>query len=240
MTDLPTTLAITVALAALFAAIVSILLMFLSRSRLEKYDREHNIAVLEKMRESFEVQLYNINNRLLATEDRWKDVNHLLISSQRFQSTDKATTGEVRLSGFLKSAGLKEEDLVVDKKLVFVLTPYHPEHRKTYDVISEVCKEAGLSCMRGDEEFIGSDILSHILKLMVKANVIIANVDGRNPNVSYELGIAHAIDKPVVIVSRTQTTLPFDVQSKRIILYKRPGEMKLALKNELIKTLIRE
>ena len=42
---------------------------------------------------------------------------------------------------------------------------------------------------------------------------------GRNPNVLYELGIAHALRKPVVLVSSNEDDVPFDVRHVRVIYY---------------------
>lgn len=41
----------------------------------------------------------------------------------------------------------------------------------------------------------------------------------RNPNVFYELGIAHALKKPVVLVSSNEEDVPFDVRHIRVIYY---------------------
>lgn len=46
-----------------------------------------------------------------------------------------------------------------------------------------------------------------------------AELTSRNPNVFYELGLAHALNKPVVLVSRTQDDVPFDLQHIRVIYY---------------------
>jgi hypothetical protein len=239
MTDSITTYVLVALLTATFTILVSALVYTMSRVKRRLYDDQRNRVILEDMRASFESKLYDINKRLLATEDRWKDVNHLLISSQRLQRSDSASWQRVQLNEFLRSLGLAEADLVIDKKLVFVLTPFHAEHQRTFEVIAASCKDAGLNCLRGDEEFSSGDILSHIVTLMVKANIVIANIDGRNANVAYELGIAHAIGKPVIIVSRTLQQLPFDVQSKRIIVYSDTDDLRVTLKNELIRALTR-
>jgi hypothetical protein len=89
--------------------------------------------------------------------------------------------------------------------------------------------------MRGDEEFIRGDVLPHILKYICKAAVVIANIDGRNANVFYELGIAHAMDKSTLLVSKTVEDFPIDVQSKKIIIYKHLRELSSLLKDELLR-----
>ena len=51
------------------------------------------------------------------------------------------------------------------------------------------------------------------------AKVLVAELTGRNPNVFYELGLAHALNKPVVLVSSNQADVPFDLQHIRVIYY---------------------
>jgi hypothetical protein len=47
----------------------------------------------------------------------------------------------------------------------------------------------------------------------------LADLTGKNPNVFYELGLAHALAKPVVLVAETMEDIPFDLRALRIILY---------------------
>jgi hypothetical protein len=51
------------------------------------------------------------------------------------------------------------------------------------------------------------------------AKVLVAELTGRNPNVFYELGLAHALQKPVVLVSSNEEDVPFDFQHIRFIYY---------------------
>ena len=49
--------------------------------------------------------------------------------------------------------------------------------------------------------------------------VLVAELTTRNPNVFYELGIAHALNKPVVLISSNEPDVPFDLQHIRVIYY---------------------
>ncbi len=51
------------------------------------------------------------------------------------------------------------------------------------------------------------------------AKVLVAELTSRNPNVFYELGLAHALKKPVVLVSSNEADVPFDLQHIRVIYY---------------------
>jgi hypothetical protein len=51
------------------------------------------------------------------------------------------------------------------------------------------------------------------------AKVLVAEMTTRNPNVFYELGLAHALKKPVVLVSSNEGDVPFDLKHIRVIYY---------------------
>ena len=229
----------------LLLAIISItstiiVLIIVTMSRIKdkaSYNESLKRIELDSIRNSYERKIYDLNNRLTLTEKKWKDVNHLILSSQANYSTPLSEENKAVESPFLFSAGLSKEDFVIDNKLVFVLTPFHEEYTGVYKCILDICLKNGLQCQRGDEDFVQSDLLTHILKQIVKASLIIANVNGRNPNVFYELGIAHAINKPTIIIAKSPNDLEFDLKSKRIIFYEKLTQEKFMddLKDEIIK-----
>ncbi len=222
-------------LAILVAIFTGILLILFYLIRSQKYDQKSNRALIEDMRYSFEKNIYNLTDRLVSTQERWIDANHLLLSSQKNKEIDIQKEESVYLSEFLKSNGVSKDDIEIDKKLVFVLTPFNKDFDSTFETIKKVCSKVDLKCLRGDEEYIKSDIFVHILKCLVKANIVIANIDGRNPNVFYELGLAHAMNKNTILVSKAKEELPVDVKSKYMLLYKDEVEFESELRNQLLK-----
>jgi len=47
--------------------------------------------------------------------------------------------------------------------------------------------------------------------------VLLADLTGKNPNVFYELGLAHALAKPVILIAETLDDIPFDLRALRVI-----------------------
>lgn len=222
-----------------FTTMLAVVMLLFRHLREGRYNQAVQRAELDKLRASLEDRIYALQDRLLSTADRWRDVNHLLLDSQRVSGSDKTLASrEVAMTSYLKQMGFTQQDAVVDTKLVFVLTPFHTQHEATFEAIRRVCFDVGLKCVRGDEECVPSDILRHILRQMVRARVIIANIEGRNANVFYELGIAHALGKPTILVAESLENVPFDVKSRRIILYEHTKQLESKLKGELMKTLI--
>ena len=64
---------------------------------------------------------------------------------------------------------------------------------------------------------------------------MIADCTGKNPNVFYELGIAHTLGKSVFMCSQNREDFPFDVNHIRSFKYGlKPGEIR-KLKTEISK-----
>ncbi len=219
-----------------FAAILITMLHFLE-SRRTRYDMEHRRMELADLRQSIEHQMHMLTDRLLASESRWREVNHLLLSSQSRQQDVVSDRQDVPLTPFVRAAGVTKEDLEIDRNLVFVLTPFSDENNDSFRTIAEVCNELGMRAARGDEELVHGEVFPHILRLMLKARILIANIEGRNPNVLYELGLAHALGKTTILVAKAPDEVPFDVRAKKLVLYRTPAELREKLRLELARSL---
>lgn len=53
-----------------------------------------------------------------------------------------------------------------------------------------------------------------------RSDVVVADVTDNNPNVFYELGLAHALGKEVIVITQTDNAVPFDIRTSRFIIYK--------------------
>jgi hypothetical protein len=73
---------------------------------------------------------------------------------------------------------------------------------------------------RTDDEPPVVSIMDEVWILLNESHFLIADVTGKNPNVSYELGIAHTIGKYVIIISQDKDDVPFDIGHLRYIPYK--------------------
>ena len=227
----------TLILSSVVTAIITLVAYVLLKNlKVSRYDREKQRAELESIRKSLEYKMYEINDRLMMNENRWKDINHLILDSTKNES-DSINENKVSLTRFLVNNGITKESLKVDNQYVFVLTPFNDRFFTEYDNVKKICSEVGFKCSRGDEEYFNSDIFQHILRQIVKARIIIANLNGRNANVLYELGIAQALDKSIILISKSGVELPIDVRTRKFIIYDTPEDLEKKLKNELIRIL---
>lgn len=123
------------------------------------------------------------------------------------------------------------------KKLdVFVGMPFHVEMIDVWDAIRTSCGQIGLSVVRADEDISLSAVVHDIWSNIYNARIIIVDCTNQNANVFYELGIAHTLGKKVVLISRKEADIPFDVRHLRVIIY---GSDTNLLRRELEKTLAR-
>jgi hypothetical protein len=106
------------------------------------------------------------------------------------------------------------------KPSAFVVMPFSSPYNELYtDVIKRICKEVDLDVIRADEEVGPGIILADVVRKIVQSKVVIGEISSRNPNVYYEVGYAHALNKPTILIAQKSTELPFDVSPFRILLY---------------------
>src|SRR5215475_327541 len=106
----------------------------------------------------------------------------------------------------------------------FIVMPFGQDwSRDVHRILTRACEEVGVRPVRGDDLFTPTDLLEDIWQGLNAADFVIADITGRNANVFYELGIAHTLAKPVLILSRDAVDIPSDLATRRVILYGHPG-----------------
>lgn len=102
----------------------------------------------------------------------------------------------------------------------FVLMPFNSKLTSYYKrIIAPAVRKCNLQPIRADEVYGTKAIVADIFAQIISAKILIADLTGRNPNVAYELGVAHALRKPVVIITQDVGDVPFDLRHLRIIEY---------------------
>lgn len=113
------------------------------------------------------------------------------------------------------------------KKLCFVISPIGEDgspERDAADWFLEIVRQAletTFVIQRADVHKKSGLITSQIIQLIEAADLIVVDLTGHNPNVHYELGVAHAREKVVVPMMMKGDRLPFDNAHMRTIFYSR-------------------
>lgn len=117
---------------------------------------------------------------------------------------------------------------------VFVLMPFSDSFKSIFqDVIEPVGTELNLSVKRGDDFFSSYHIIDEVWFGIFNSRIVIVDCTGSNPNVFYELGIAHTLGRPTILITQEAGVTPFDVRSRRLIHYENNKGAMTRLRDEL-------
>jgi hypothetical protein len=114
-------------------------------------------------------------------------------------------------------------ETVVDKAFVVMQVgpKDSPERKRSNEIytfiVAPAIKLAGLEPYRADLDLSPGAVTPKMLLELLNARVVIADLTGRNPNVFYELGIAHSFARPLISLADSASSLPFDAKDERVI-----------------------
>ncbi|MDE5946356.1 MAG: hypothetical protein K2G63_03470 [Oscillospiraceae bacterium] len=175
----------------------------------EMYSRDGRRESVLFWENYYALQLLNDFSIIIADSD-WKEDEFMIISPKLFLG----------------------DDYTIDEKLCVVIMPFKVDW--SFDMY-ETFKEAAIdfSVWRSDEEYTDDIIIQTVWEKINRAKFVIADCTGKNPNVFYELGIAHTLGKPVFMCSQNREDFPFDINHIRNFEYGlKPGEIR-KLKEEI-------
>lgn len=161
-----------------------------------------------------------------ADADRWLSVD-----------IDTLTTNELELLGQEIASTLRKGF----KTKCFVMMPFGDNMNDVYDNgIHPAIKASDMKPVRLDRLALTGNAVESLRSALRYCDIAIADISSLNPNVMYELGIAHAEGKPVIILCEEATEvnrdalIPFDLRTEFVIFYNRPMKQ---LEQDLIKAL---
>lgn len=120
------------------------------------------------------------------------------------------------------------------KPFVFVAMPFHAAFDDAYEAaIKPACEAAGAYAERVDDQIFQSNILQRVYNQIAKADLVVADTTGRNVNVLYEIGYAHALRKDVILVTRGGGDVVFDPARHPQIVYERLVDLRDQLERKV-------
>ena len=123
-------------------------------------------------------------------------------------------------------------------KLCFVIMPFKDDMKEVYrSAIKPACEKAGFTSLRVDELKGAFNINRKIIEHIFSSDAIVADLTGWNPNVFYEMGVAHAIDNKTVTIIQKKDRLPFDVVTYRGIFYEQTEAGLVKLCEDILESL---
>jgi len=106
-----------------------------------------------------------------------------------------------------------------------------------HKVVKPALSSFKIQCYRADEIADVGNIVDQIIEAIKNADLILCDLTYENPNVFYELGIAHILNKPTLMISQQAANFPFDVRHMRIIQYEDTNIGLLDLRDHLLDSL---
>lgn len=202
--------------------IVEVLFYFIQRtmnsSKKETYKLDKLIRYSKKRKE-LEEEISLLTRELMHSDlSEYLNVNRLVFEGQNIIGNNKSINYKV----FLKQFGLLNDNIEIRKNSAVFLTPFTEEGEHLFRDCQKILSNVDIFLQRTDNYVEKEDIMMNIVSLVVQSEIVIVNINGRNPNVYYELGIAHAIGKPTILLSETKfesDDIAFDLRQKRIIMY---------------------
>jgi uncharacterized RDD family membrane protein YckC len=94
-----------------------------------------------------------------------------------------------------------------------VLMPFRKDLYSRFLCVKKCGEELGLTVYRVDRYKFSGNIIEAISKAIKKADVVVADLIGSNPNVMYELAIAQSLGKRVLIIGDKASKMPFENSS---------------------------
>ena len=105
---------------------------------------------------------------------------------------------------------------------VFVVMPYGGEFDTIYgNFIQPVFSKAGYDVIRASDIISQQNIIEDIVQQINRSDLVVADLTDCNPNVFYELGLAHAFRRPTILIAQQLEDVPFDLKPYRVVEYSR-------------------
>ncbi|MBA2858653.1 hypothetical protein HNP93_001354 [Methanococcus maripaludis] len=155
------------------------------------------------------------------------------------KNTDLKSINTNKTKNTSSSILFKKNDFLIDDSLIFILSPFsEPFNKICKDYIKPIVESfENMRGIRADDIYNNEPIIEDIWKSINESRIIIAELTGRNPNVFYELGIAHALGKEVILLTQNENDVPFDIKHIKYIIYENSVEGVKKLENDLKQTI---
>ena len=109
------------------------------------------------------------------------------------------------------------------KYSVFILMAFDDKFDDVYEAfikpLFEESDSASFGVDRADDIHNQQNIMQDIVTRIEQSHLIVADLTDNNPNVFYELGVAHTLGRPVILLAQNMDDVPFDLRAYRVLIY---------------------
>lgn len=108
-------------------------------------------------------------------------------------------------------------DKAQNDKLISMMFPF--SLTKSFEAVKSAVESLGLQCVKADDIWVNTTFIQDIFELIFTSRIVIADFTGKNPNVFYEVGIAHTLGKTVIPITQSIDDVPTDLRHHRVLVY---------------------
>ncbi len=194
---------------------ISVVSIFMIRFRINTDEDTHQIGKYKNRRSDYEEKIRQYQNAINASGEEWEESFYLPISGVK--------------NGFGIDLPVKP-----NRNTAFMMMPFTPNAVRIYNQCKKTLERCGINLCKSDDEYHAGNLLEYIIYLIKSSEYILVNIDGKNPNVFYELGVAHAWNKRTILISNyNEKEIPFNVQGYNILFYESEKDLDIKLEKAM-------
>lgn len=159
-------------------------------------------------------KLYEFRDELGISDFEFSRTHWAVKAANLFESLYR-----IQINASIKPRVFNLPDAPVDQSLISVMMPFSAEFDNVYSAISKACINSGMKSERADDIWLNDAIIEDVVHLIATSRVVIADLTNKNPNVFYEVGVAHTLGKEVILLAQNQDDVPFDLRHLRFVKY---------------------
>ncbi|MNQ57931.1 hypothetical protein D3C85_721020 [compost metagenome] len=114
------------------------------------------------------------------------------------------------------------------------MMPFSPAFDEVFSAITRSATRTNMRCGRVDGIWENHSVIQDVISLIDRSRYVVCDCSGRNPNVFYEIGIAHTLGKEVILITQSGDDVPFDLKHLRYIQYSNNLAGRQALEDALV------
>jgi nucleoside 2-deoxyribosyltransferase len=152
----------------------------------------------------------------------------------KFTSLEDALRDRARRRQAPRPTTIQMESVAVNTAFIIMsMDASDPMLEDVSNGVKDVCKMFGIIAKRSDDFEHSGQITDLILRMIRTSDILIADVTGERPNVYYEIGYAHALNKKPIVYRRAGTRLHFDLSVHNVPEYTNVSDLKHKLERRL-------
>lgn len=132
---------------------------------------------------------------------------------------DQKAVSRSNATGDTESFYYAKKEVEVDTSLVSAMMPFLPAFDDVRKAMRDAASTVGFTLKAADDIWESSILIEDIFDLIAKSCIVIVDFTGKNPNVMYETGVAHAMRKEVIPITQDINDVPFDLKHHRVLVY---------------------